>query len=199
MPARERAVDGDDLPREDAERVARCDLARRDVEEAAALAAVGDRRRAAGERRELAPGAAERALVEQLTARQHQGDDETGLVLTQRERAGDRKQCDDVRAELPTQHAPDDRVDERPDDTCEHGHPEHVRRVLLARDAEREAEQQAERHAHGDEDASHTDKRAGVRASHASVLAAAGVRKNPQRELRACPDGSPRRTPQSER
>ena len=90
-PARERAVDGHDLAREHAQRVARCDLARRDVEKPAVPPTVGDRRCTSGERRDLAAGAPERALVEQLPTREHERDDETGLVLTERQRAGDRE------------------------------------------------------------------------------------------------------------
>ena len=85
--AQERAVDRDDLAREhaagDRRRPPRPPARRR-----AGPPRGGARRPGArGERGQLAPGAPERALVEQLAAREHQRDDQPRLELAEEQRA----------------------------------------------------------------------------------------------------------------
>jgi hypothetical protein len=127
---------------------------------------MGDGRGARGERRELAPGAAERPVVQHLAAREHQRHHEPGLVLAEEQRPADRQQRDDVGAQLPAQHAPRDGVGERDDDRREHGDPEHVRRRGMPCEAQRETHREGACDARGNDDRLHPHSlpyRAGAR------------------------------------
>lgn len=97
---------------------------RRNVDESPAVVSVRHCRGTLRECRELAPGAAERPLVQELPAREHQGDDEADSELVEGERSGHCEQRDDVGAELPMQHPADDpdreRYRHRSQDECPH-------------------------------------------------------------------------------
>ena len=178
--------DRHDLAREHEQPVARDDLAGRHVDHAAPLVAMRDRRSARGKSGELAARSPEGAVVEHLAAREHERDDETGLVLAQAERAGDREQRDDVGAELAANHAPRDRDGERRDHGEQDARPEQVRGAGAVGESQCEAAREGERDGHGDESAAHLPMLA-PRAARASVASARVMRRNPHCGCAATP------------
>ncbi len=153
--AQERAVDRDDLAREDAQTVAGAHIGRRHVDQPIPLMAMGDGRGTFDERGQLAPGAPECALFEQLAAREHERDDEACLELSQQQRPRDREQRDHIGAQLPAQHAPHDRHGERNDDRDQDGGPENVCGVAMAGNAQHESHRQGQTDGHGNDDGTH--------------------------------------------
>ena len=119
------------------------------------LAPVRNGRRAGDERGQLASGAPERALVQQVAAREHESHDEPCRQLAQGERPAHGQQSDDVGAQLAAQHAAPDLERERDDHRDQHDRPQNVRRVRLAREDQGDANRQRERDGHRNESCSH--------------------------------------------
>ena len=128
----EAAVDGDDLAGEHNEEIPLRDVSGRHVHEAVRVAAVRHGGRASRERSELAPGAPERTLVQQLAAGQHQGNHEPCLELAQCERPGHGEQRDHVGSQLAVRHPPHDRERQRHDHADEHDDPDGMSCASLA-------------------------------------------------------------------
>ena len=146
----------------------------------------GHRRRALRECRQLAPGAAERPVVQDIAAREHERHDQARLEFTQGERADDGEQRDHVGSQLAAQHPPQHREGERHDDGEQREDPEPVRDARLPRELSPSP------------DANASATRTGTRRLRTSTccatrldLASASPRltdaRNPQRQIAAAP------------
>ena len=154
----QRAVDRDDLAGQHAQRITGRHIARRDVDETAVLIAMCHHRSALRQSGELATGAAECPLVEQFATRQHQRDDQARRILAKDQRARDRQERDDIRTELPAQHATDDRDRERHDHGNERPRPEGICRVGFAHEPEHEPAREGERDTRGKQHVPHAHR-----------------------------------------
>ena len=154
-PARQRAIDGNDLTCEDEQVVAGDDLRGRHVHRARGPAQVRHGRRTRRERGELAPGTAEGPLVEQLASGEHQRDDEACEQLAQEERTHHRQQRDHVGSQLTVQHAACHCNRKRPDHRDQREGPDDIGGPCFAGSGQHEAGDERQRDGGRDEQASH--------------------------------------------
>jgi hypothetical protein len=139
VPGRHYPVRGDDVACSYDHDIARLQLADRNLHDRVAVSAVSDARRPIDEHPQLAARSSLRVRLERVPAREHQGDDRPGQVLTEDQRPDYRDERDQVDSDVTSKQRASDA--ERQRDA--HGHrrdrPDDVRRVVVAGGPERDA------------------------------------------------------------